>query len=109
MSGRYNEGVKQPIPSQRLKREALPLWAWLDAAPAAWLVLVVSAYACLAFADMVPTKRPVPGIPEADRLVLPFLLLTVSAGIIRYFWLRVREWIAHRAPASPELGHRDIA
>lgn len=107
MSKRGVPEGKQPG-SSRLSSEARPLWVWLDAAPAAWLALLASAYALLAAVDMVPTKRPVPGIPEADPLALPFLALTVSAGIIRYFCLRAVERKNLSNP-SVELGRRDIA
>lgn len=109
MSGHGSKGGEPRVSPPRSKRESLPLWVWLDAAPAAWLVLLISAYALLAYVDMVPTKRPVPGIPEADQLALPFLVLTVSAGIIRYICLRVRDRIAQRNPGKPALGHRDNA
>jgi hypothetical protein len=109
MSGYSNSGEAPPVATIRAKNEALPLWAWLDAAPVAWLVLLISAYAFLAFADLVPTKRPVPGIPEADRLALPFLVLTVSAGIIRYFCLWARAWFAQCDPQAPASGNRDTA
>jgi len=109
MSMHYVEGGDHSETPQRPKGQSLPLSAWLDAAPAAWMLLLISAYAFLAMIDMVPTKRPVPGIPEADRLALPFLVLTVSAGIIRYFCLRFQERKANAASASSEFGRRDIA
>jgi hypothetical protein len=109
MTVHYTEPAEHSEPTQRPKNAPLPLTAWLDVAPVAWLMVVISAYGLLAWVDMVPTKRPVPGIPEADRLALPFLVLTVSAGIIRYFCLRAQERKANAASASPDLGRRDIA
>lgn len=109
MSKRGASAGEPSTPSRRTSSEARPLWVWLDAAPAAWLALVASAYALLTLIDLVPTKRPVPGIPEADRLVLPFMALTVGAGIIRYFCLRAFERNANSPSASPDLGRRDIA
>jgi hypothetical protein len=108
MSKRESNEGERPGALQPSHAEVRPLWVWLDAAPAAWLALLASAYALLATVDMVPTKRPVPGIPEADRLALPFLVLTVSAGIIRYFCLRAEERKDLPTPSS-EFGRRDIA
>lgn len=109
MSKHGEQDGGRPEAPQRPKAQSLPLTAWLDAAPAAWLLLLISAYALLAMIDMVPTKRPVPGIPEADRLALPFLVLTVSAGIIRYFCLRYQERKANAASVRSDVGRRDIA
>lgn len=86
-----------------------PLWAWLDVAPVAWLLLVGAAYWLLATAEMVPTKRPVPGIPEADRLALPFLALTVTAGIVRYYCVWVHERRTRPDSETPNSQRRDIA
>jgi len=55
-------------------------------APAAWLAVVISAYGVLAMTLTVPTQAPVAGVAAADPLALPFLVLTVAAGIIRYVW-----------------------
>ena len=66
-----------------IEEQARPWWAWLDAAPVFWLVVVISAYGLLALHPMAPTRNEVPGVVEADRLALPLLVVTVIAGIVR--------------------------
>lgn len=90
-------------------REARPLWAWLDVAPVVWLLIVTLGYGFLAAAEMVPTRKELPPITELDRLVLPFLVLTVCAGIIRHYCARMQERAAGSAPPVPDPQRRDIA
>ncbi|MCC2672600.1 MAG: hypothetical protein K0Q72_5072 [Armatimonadetes bacterium] len=75
-------------------------WHWLDAAPAFWLVVVGSAYSLLALHPLVPTAKEVPGMAEADRLALPLLVVTLTAGIIRYVCARASEQQSGLPPAS---------
>ena len=64
---------------------------WLDALGIAWLIVVISAYALLAFHPFVPTIREVPGIAEAERVVPVLLASLVAVGIIRYLLCRSLE------------------
>lgn len=86
-------------------------WYWLDAVPAAWMALVLSAYGLLARQPVLssPLKSEVPGIPEADRLALPFLVATVTAGIIRYVCARRAEGPSVSAPLRADGERRDTA
>jgi hypothetical protein len=78
----------------------------LDLIPAAWLLLVITAYSLVVTEDWRMTRAPVPGIAEAERALPPLLCSLVLAAIIRYFWLRnTRARAASEAPkidARPE-------
>jgi hypothetical protein len=93
--------------------EARPLWAWLDLAPLVWLLIVILGYGFLAAAAMnVSFKellKELPPITELDRLAVPFLVLTVCAGIIRYYCVRMQERAGASAPPVPHPQRRDIA
>jgi hypothetical protein len=80
--------TRKPERNRSTAEERLPWWAWLDAAPAAWLLVLLSAYGVLAWHPMQPTRAPVGGVAAADPLALPFLVLTITAGIIRYFYVQ---------------------
>jgi hypothetical protein len=83
MSNRASKGARPAAAN-----ETRPWWVWLDAAPAAWLAVVISAYSVLAMVPAEPRRAPVAGVEAADPLALPFLALTVAAGIIRYVCAR---------------------
>jgi hypothetical protein len=76
-------------------------------APVFWLVVVTSAYGLLAFHEMVPTRKEVPGVVEADRLALPLFVVTVTAGIIRYVCARAAERRSGLSPGGPGAERRE--
>jgi hypothetical protein len=72
----------------RQKNAKSNLWAWLDAAPLLWLLLVLSAYLLLAMQPIPRDSRllreEVRGVVELERWVLPLLAALVAGAILRY-------------------------
>jgi hypothetical protein len=91
----------------KVSGEARPWWVWLDVAPAALLAVVISAYSVVAAYPASPTRAPVPGVEAADALALPFLVLTLAAGIIRYVCAPPIDAPAQAVSASPTSKPRD--